>query len=675
MESNVSSTPLKPTAIELRYDGLAYITLKASVVDSQKFHFSVPREQMQRVLDSLQLSDSRGNTLNPVFPAPILTPINDFSVNSQDAWNDLVLQHQGSQVQLRTKDDYVQGNLVGVKWETPKDDPKAQVLLLYDSKVTAHPVDSVQSVSFKDSSRIDELNKFVSDKNQKMEYNKYYRITINTSGTGHGHITASYTQYTESSTPFEISYLAHADEHAPVTGSHPNMIMKWFALVVCPLHYDINDVDLTLRGNLFRENVGSKLYPNTFTTKQNDSFTPGSGYFQSYKNNSDKNSTNDGSYAETISSEINIENDDFVDDDTFLSTCSAVASNMRGDTKLGETRKISIKAGKCTKIELCEKRYEGGLVHFCRGARENSSTDVEYCLMIDNTGNTHLEAGRGTFHDKEGYTDFVVNGTRRDGGYFCVLDYNTGCSAKSTRISNLEEIISRKFENNKLKVNMIVKRVITYDFQNKENRDIDLFVQHDSDLSSLRVVDIEAKLCKEGSDEQVIIEPTWGSKGPRWIYYKLMLEAKEKYRLVVHEHVTKTVTIDILNNYCSRSITIMELNKIIDAKIAEKLRELVRMGRERTRVQTERKLCSRKIIALKKLEKEKADETNNYQDQKIANGDSTQKDRDEEMLFGPSRRKFLHDMEMLEERVDRLVIQDVTLKKEIEKKLKAIQTD
>lgn len=681
-----SSSPrlLSPHAINLDYSGVAKVTFKTSVLDSEHLFFTVPRKQMQRVIDSLQINDSRGVKPQINFPAPTFSPPSDFSIDSQDAWNDLIQQHQGSLVQIHTNQNQVEGHLIGIKWQTPRDDPHAQVLLLNDSNVSTYPVDSIQSLSFKDPAAVNQLTDYASVKSHHLETREYCNINIHLHGNGPGQVIISYVQLSSHNLPFQISYSAYPDENAPEYGTHSNLLIKWHAVVQNPLHYDLDNVELTLRSHNYVDRFENSMYPES-SNPDNDSSSDSSfnehksGFYEN--SNSDQSSLqgDDDSKLDTSESQNGID-DELVDTRSLgASTCSFTANNIKEQTTFCTSQKISVKLHQCVKIPLLEKTYRGGIIHLYTVTPMSKKKSCYLALLVENTSDMHFEPGKGRIWMKNKSIPFVVSGTKIGEGFFCSIDWSTGCRGQTKQSSNLEKVVSRTVQDTKLKAKVILKRIVTYDFHNLEERDLELYVQYDSVNNSRMESELEARLYMtslnlneiEENDKGVIVEPCFKQLIPRWRYFKLILKSGQKYRLIVTEHVKKNLEFEISNICSSRMIAKMERNMIIESKMAEQLKSFLQMKRDLKRVKRERTLHRHRLVSLRNYQKQKAREDEIDIDSSVAHGDGIEGKVEEKYLDVIS--KSMEAICRVEEIVDQLHVREVELRHEMKNKLADIR--
>lgn len=565
-----------PKSLIISRDGFLQVTRKAAVVDSEKLYFTVPKKQMQRVVDSLQVFDSRGNIPCITFPSSFFSSADNFNLRSENAWEDLVTEQQGAFVQVSMGDDCTEGHLIGLRHHGAGDAEKTSVLLLRDAKVSAHNIDNVTSISFRESRASAELKKFTTSKGFDLDTKGNYSITIVTSGSGPGEVSVSYTQIV-SGAPFGTSYVISPADGAPSYGIHRNMRIKCFVTIRNPLSCDIEDVEVTIQSQMFQNFPKTNMY-----SKEQGSGDEGQAMDSdaSSAKNEPERDEEDGSGSSELSDIDNL----FKNGSTTTSQAS-IEAYYNSHRAVLATTKLSLKEGGCARIALFEEHCESGLIHYYRAGIDQCFLD----LYVRNTTSRHLEPGYGLFSspDIESTHSFTLKFLMKGERILNTLRRYTGCRGSATSTSSMERVISCSKVDEKLLATVMFRRTAQYVLHNLEDQDIDVFVFHDTAQSSRTEVESEAlwyhNLKTVGGGEQkgkaTVIQPR-PSDMRSLTDYHVHVASKERCRLVVTEYVKKDVEVPLLYNVSMKLIANLEKNDMIGKKLVDGLLDVLRIERE-----------------------------------------------------------------------------------------------
>ncbi|KAI0560919.1 hypothetical protein FGB62_97g18 [Gracilaria domingensis] len=583
-----------PKSLCISRDGSLHVVRRASVIDSETLYFLVPRRQMQRAIDSLQVSDSRGTVPRITFPASSFSP-HKLNIRAEDAWTDLVQEQQGAYVQIFMGSDCAEGHLIGLRNHDEENGRKSSVLLLHDSQVSAYDIQTVTSLSFRDSSAAAALKKYTTSREFDMDTKEYYRVTITTTGSGTGNVSVSYSQIV-SGVPFSISYSFSMPEGVPAYGIHPNMLLKCFATISNPLSCDLKNVEVLLQGQIYQNFPKKDMYE--------DAGDKGSDAGNDKSSGNEESSFQWTRKADSVSSGLSEVDEIFDTSNTYVSQAS-IEAHYDSCRKVLAKIVLSLKEGECARVPLFEVCCEGGLVHFY--GLESKVCSLNF--YIRNTSERDLEPGHGQFcaPDIESTSWIALGFLKKGDTDVSRFRQSTGCRGSSISESVMEKVTGCSKVGKTLVATVTFRRAVQYLFHNVEDRDIDILVYHKSRQSSRAEVESETKLYRDlKAVEFAEHERKSMVQTPRRLGFFTRMNdvihvqacAKERCKLVVIEKVTRNVEIPLLQNVSAKRIANLEENNMIGGKTAEQLHEILHFEREIEMLSTRRSLHRKRIQAL-----------------------------------------------------------------------------
>lgn len=602
---NLPATSLTPKSIVLCRHGAVSATLCAPVNDSQHFSFTVPRKMMQLTLDTLHVSDSRGSIPSVSFKAPVYISTEDLIFDSEEVWNDIVRDNQGSLVLLELSDgSSVKGHLMGLKSPPAASDtkhPTSHLLLLTDSTVSTHQVDSITSLSFMDCAATEKLARFTSLRSRVIDTQSHYRIQIHAHGSGPGELTVSFDQSSPFSPAYDISYLCTPDKGSSDYGVYPSSL-KCFATIRNPLHYDLKDVDVTLDSGFRRQDGSATVYNDRFESQA------------SRQNGGSKSGSESGSSSGSSSgseSEESVTTYGWLQDtatSTGRSTTSWFAHEHNPEMFHKLAEKVSVKVGESVRMFLFEKRVNAGVVHLFDGSWEPKRAMLS--MYLANCSDVPLEPGR-FWISQEGHKlpPTIIRNYMRVGQRSCAYFVISGCWMTKSDSFKITEMSLCGFADEKMIVKVKRLRTSTYEFHNKEKRNIEVVVDHKCLQSSPGDSELDATLYTDGKEINVAADK-YTPLFPR-VDYWVRLRPGQKSRLVILEETSKEKKFGMFGNSSSKVnglITTLEMKKIMNEDMGKRLRKVLGMRREIEQLRRERRVHVKRLEALKGYNRRKAEE-------------------------------------------------------------------
>lgn len=590
--------PISTHSIVLSRHGAVTVNLRATVDDDELFIFTIPRKDFQRSLDSLQVSDSRGNIPSVTFKAPAYISTDGLS-SYGTAWNDIVRDNEGALVHLKLRNGTdVQGHLHGFERSNSSDSDDSRnkynpathtLILMNDYSLSQYRVDTILCLGFMDCDITRNLSRFSYIKNRIMDTESRYRVLISAHGSGSGEITISYRQESPFDPAFDISYMCYPDKGVPDYGVHP-CLLKCFATIRNPLHCDLQDVWFTLDSGIVRHNGDATVYVN----EPCESETLSDWSRRSVPENGSDTEDKIEPEAEPDSEEERLR-DSACSSNISSSSWTVFDSKPAMIHKLSE--KISLTIGEAIRVLLFEKRCEAGRIHLF----DKTWQWRGYCSMsyyINNNTDVALEPGRITFHPDSRMEGGIIDSYLPIG--FCAFkDYSvSGCGAKKTKSSRIVEVHSCDVVGRNMILTYICEQTSTYEFHNKELHDIQLVVLHNYAKSYQAETELTATLW--GENGVTTLAPSDSqSHYIREVTYRLKLREDEVCRLVILERIRKKEELAMFNDFSSKLIFKLKRKRIISEDVATEMTQILKIKEAIGRLKWEKAMHEKKIRSVR----------------------------------------------------------------------------
>lgn len=658
-----------PKSLIISRDGFLQVTRKTTVMESEKLYFCVPKKQMERAVDTLQVIDSRGTNPRIIFPSSFFCSDDSFKLRSEDAWSDLVARQQGAFIQVLMGDhDCAEGHLIGLRRDGAGESEKTSLLLLRDGQVSAHNIETVTTISFRESRASAELKKYTTSKKFDLDTKDNYSITIIATGSGPGEISVSYSQFV-SGAPFTISYLITPADGASAYGIQKNMLLNSFATIRNPLSCDIKDVEVTIQGQMYQNFPKTDMYPEDRGNEGEGQVARSDGSSENYEPAEDaENPSVSGEFYDV---------DDLFDHGTISASQTSVEAYYDFHREVRATATLSLKEGCCTKISLFHAQCEVGLSHYYRAGIDRCSLD----LYIRNTTGRNLEPGYGQFSSPDIASTHMFSMPFLKKSERALIPFRryTGCRGSVTSTSLMERVVSSSKVNEKLLATIMFRRTIQYTLHNLEEKDVDVLLFHKTAQCSTKEVESEAiwydKLLAVGAGQQngkgSVVQPSPGDLRTLTDYH-VHVASKERCRLIVTEYVKKDVEVPLLENISVKLVANLEKNNIIGRKLVDGLLDMLATEREIELLTKKRRAHRKRLKALVNIQHVEAEKHEDYTGGSGPDLDSGHADNEICDKYMQVVARSEKEMKTIQEALDCIDYSLISLQHELKSKKKAL---
>lgn len=321
--------------------------------------------------------------------------------------------------------------------------------------------------------------------------------------------------------------------------------------------------------------------------------------------------------------------------------------------------KISVNVGESVRVFLYAKPVESGIIHmFALGSAPNRAKLATYLL---NSTDVPLEPGRLSHHrERSKLPPSCIENYLKVGQLSCRAYAKSGCWTNRFVSLRIGKVISCVVASEKIVLRLTKRRTTTYNLHNKEERQIELLIDHNCSNRSLGTADVNATLHADNKTET--IEPPPHQPSFPWVHYWLKLRAGQRCSLIVVEGLEKEQNFHLFDSLSCKLIAKLEAYKAINGDVANRLKEVMRMIREEEKLRRECKLLGKRLEALKKKQRSHAQDGPDchWRDERLDQGSAEG--------YMKSMERTEEEMNKIVEMIDKLEYRTIHLRLALDKK-------